>query len=130
MTTNPNDIPTADGQTSAKPVLSNEMYDKLKWVAQILLPAVAALYFSLAQIWGLPKAEEVVGTITVVDTFLGLLLGLSTKQYNNSDAKYDGVINVTELTDGRKSASLELKNYDNPADVVAQKEVTFKVNPS
>lgn len=114
----------------SKPTLSNEMYDKLKWVAQILLPALAALYFSLAQIWHLPSAEEVVGTITVVDTFLGLLLGLSTKQYNNSDDRYDGVINVQELEDGRKSASLELKNYDNPADVVAQKEVTFKVNPS
>lgn len=115
---------------AVSPTLSNEVYDKLKWVAQILLPALATFYFTVAQVWHLPAPEQVVATIVAVDTLLGVLLGLSTKQFNNSDDKYDGVINVTDLEDGRKSASLELKNYDNPADVVAQKEVLFKVNPS
>jgi hypothetical protein len=58
------------------------MYDVLKWVAQILLPAVATLYFAIAQIWGLPYGEEIVGTITAIDAFLGALLGISTYQYN------------------------------------------------
>jgi hypothetical protein len=65
------------------------MYDVLKWVAQILLPAVATLYFAIAQIWGLPYGEEIVGTITAIDAFLGALLGISTYQYNkgrNNDA--------------------------------------------
>lgn len=62
--------------------LSNNAYDILKWVAQILLPALGALYFGLASIWGLPYSEEVVGTITVVDAFLGALLGISTANYN------------------------------------------------
>lgn len=61
--------------------LSNKWYDALKWVAQILLPAIGTLYFALAGIWGFPYAEAVVGTITAVDTFLGVLLGISTMQY-------------------------------------------------
>ena len=61
--------------------LSNETYDILKWIAQILLPAMGTLYFALAQIWGLPYGEQVVGTITAVDTFLGALLQLSSMEY-------------------------------------------------
>ena len=57
--------------------LSNKTYDTLKWTAQYLLPALGTLYFSVSQIWGLPYGEEIVGTITAVDTFLGVLLGLS-----------------------------------------------------
>ena len=64
--------------------LSNKMYDMLKWVAQILLPALGVLYFALAGIWGFPYGEEVVGTITAVDAFLGCLLGISTMQYNKN----------------------------------------------
>lgn len=62
--------------------LSNKTYDILKWVALILLPAIGALYFGLAQIWNLPYAEEIVGTITIIDTFLGAILGISTSSYN------------------------------------------------
>lgn len=67
--------------------LSNSNYDFLKWVAQILLPAFGTLYFALAQIWGLPYAEQVVGTITAIDCFLGALLGISTMQYNKDGEK-------------------------------------------
>lgn len=66
-------------------MLSNKSYDMLKWVAQILLPAAGTLYFALAGIWGLPYAEQIVGTITAIDTFLGVLLGLSSNKYNNTD---------------------------------------------
>lgn len=64
--------------------MSNKLYDVLKWVAQILLPAIGTLYFALAGIWDLPYAEGVVGTITAIDTFLGCLLGISTANYNKS----------------------------------------------
>lgn len=63
-------------------MLSNKMYDILKWIAQILLPALGTLYFALASIWGFPYAEQIVGTITAIDAFLGILLGISTIQYN------------------------------------------------
>ena len=65
--------------------LSNKTYDMLKWIAQYLLPALATLYFGLAGIWGLPYGEQVVGTITAIDTFLGVILGISTAQYNKSN---------------------------------------------
>lgn len=62
--------------------MTNKTYDVLKFVAQILLPALGTLYFALASIWGLPYAEQIVGTITAVDTFLGAILGISTANYN------------------------------------------------
>jgi hypothetical protein len=61
--------------------MSNKVYDLLKYVAQIALPAIATLYFALAQIWGLPYGEQIVGTLTAIDAFLGALLGISTAQY-------------------------------------------------
>ena len=62
--------------------LSNKTYDSMKWIAMILLPAIGALYFTLASIWGLTYAEHIVGTITGIDTFLGVILGISTSKYN------------------------------------------------
>ena len=64
--------------------LTNKSYDVLKWIAQYLLPAAGTLYFALSGIWGLPYGEQIVGTITAIDTFLGVILGISTMQYNNS----------------------------------------------
>lgn len=63
-------------------VLNDKVYDVLKWIALYLLPAIGTLYFALSGIWNLPFGEEVVGTITAVDTFLGVLLGISTANYN------------------------------------------------
>lgn len=65
--------------------ISNKTYDILKWIAQYLLPATGTLYFALAGIWGFPYGEEVVGTITAVDTFLGVLLGISSTQYKKTN---------------------------------------------
>ena len=61
--------------------MNNSTYDILKYIAQIVLPAIGTLYFALASIWGLPYGEQIVGTITAVDAFLGALLGISTKFY-------------------------------------------------
>ena len=62
--------------------LSNKAYDILKWISLVVLPAIGTLYFALAGIWGFPYGEEIVGTITAVDTFLGVVLGISSAQYN------------------------------------------------
>jgi hypothetical protein len=61
--------------------MSNKVYDVLKWIAMYLLPALGTLYFTISGIWGFPYGEEIVGTITAVDTFLGILLGISSAQY-------------------------------------------------
>lgn len=68
--------------------MSNKVYDCLKWIAQILLPALGTLYFALSQIWGLPYGEEIVGTITAIDIFLGILLGISTEKYKRDQELY------------------------------------------
>lgn len=62
-------------------ILSNRAYDVLKYFAQVVLPALGTLYFALSQIWGLPYGEEIVGTITAIDTFLGVLLKISSNNY-------------------------------------------------
>ena len=59
--------------------MSNKVYDVLKWIAMVVLPAIGTLYFALASIWGFPYAEEIVGTITAIDTFLGTTLWTSPK---------------------------------------------------
>ena len=64
--------------------ISNKKYDTLKWIAQYLLPAAGALWLALASIWGLPYGEEIGGTIAAVDTFLGVLLGISSAQYKKT----------------------------------------------
>lgn len=66
-------------------ILSNKTYDILKWIAQFLLPALGTLYFALAGIWGFPYGEQIVGTITAIDTFLGVILGISTMNYNKQE---------------------------------------------
>lgn len=65
--------------------MSNKMYDRLKFIAQIVLPALGTLYFGLASIWGLPYGEQIVGTITVIDTFLGAILHVSTEESGDSN---------------------------------------------
>lgn len=63
---------------------SNRVYDVLKFIAQIVLPAAGTLYFALSSIWGWSYGEQIVGTITSVDVFLGALLGISSSQYNKA----------------------------------------------
>lgn len=104
-------------------VFSDEVYNKLKWVAQYLLPAIGTLYFALSGIWNLPYGEQIVGTITAIDTFLGVLLGISSKNY-----KGDGTMNVSTGEAEKDVYSLELNG---PVEDLANKKViTFKVNGS
>lgn len=69
--------------------MSNKVYDVLKWIALIVLPAIGALYFALAGIWGFPYGEEIVGTITAIDVFLGAVLGISNVQYKKNQDKLE-----------------------------------------
>ena len=62
--------------------MSNKVYDILKFIAQIVLPAIATFYLAIAAIWGLPYGEQIAGTIMAIDTLLGTILGVSTKKYN------------------------------------------------
>ena len=74
--------------------MSNEVYDILKYFAQIVLPACGTLYFALAKIWGLPYGAEIVGTITAVVAFLGALLKISTDKYYQLPDEEDDTLEV------------------------------------
>lgn len=71
-------------------MLSNKAYDVLKYIALIALPALGTLYFTLAGIWGFPYGEQIVGTITAVDLFIGALIGISTAKYNDAENGVEG----------------------------------------
>jgi len=107
--------------------MNSNLYDRLKFLAQIGLPALGSLYFGLAGIWGLPSAESVVGTIVIFDTFLGTILQISSSQYK-SETNHDGVMIVDKTQEGKTVFSLEL-NVD-PETLENAKQVIFKVHQS
>lgn len=65
-------------------VMSSKVYDALKWVALVALPACGTFYMALAGIWGFPYGEQVVGTVVAVETLIGTLLQISNMQYKKS----------------------------------------------
>lgn len=105
-------------------LIKGKLYDVLKFIAQIALPALGTLYFTLAQIWGIGGAENVIGTIMAVDTFLGVLLGISSLNYNSAIG--EGTLLVHENETGKKAVTLEFD--DEPEKQIEGKnEVRFKV---
>ena len=66
-------------------MLSNRVYDILKWCVMIAIPALTTAYVGLSGVWGWPYAEEVAKTTAVICTLLGALLGISTAQYNKQE---------------------------------------------
>lgn len=108
-----------------KPLLSDAMYNWLKHTAAIVLPAISTLYVALAQFWHFPKVEEVAGSLAALNTFIGALVGISTKSYNQSDARYAGEIQVVD--DGKKKVASLVVNGE-PEDILKLPEATFKIS--
>ena len=107
-------------------IMHNKVYDFLKWVSLVLLPAFATLYFAMAQIWHLPNGSEVIATVTALDTFLGALIGISGSQYSKNVANSDaGYINIDTESDTKDVLSLILA--DKPTSLINKDRVTFKV---
>lgn len=103
--------------------LNNKIYDTLKYIAQYVLPAAGTLYFAIASIWGLPYGEQIVGTITAVDAFLGVLLGISSNQYNG-----DGVLRIDESNKEKDIYRLEVNI---PLENLKEKDsVILKIDPN
>ncbi|HUM83642.1 MAG TPA: phage holin [Lachnospiraceae bacterium] len=65
--------------------MSNKTYDTLKWIAQVLIPALSTLYVALGTIWGWPYLEAVAGSLAAIDTFMGVLLGVSSINYQKTN---------------------------------------------
>lgn len=84
--------------------LNDKLYNVLKWVVMIALPAIATLYTALAAIWGWPMADAVSQTIAAITTFLGVLLGISTYSYNKSQVAETATQTKTKKTGGNGKA--------------------------
>lgn len=108
-------------------LFTNKVYDILSKFAILWIPAISTLYFTLAGVWGLPAAEQVVGTLAAIATFLGAVLQISKKAYYKNDENYDGVINVSMPTPDSTLYSLDLNG--DPNAINDMKEMRFKVNP-
>lgn len=104
-------------------MITGKLYDFLKFLALVAFPAIGTLYFTLAGIWGLPAAEQVVGTIVALDTFLGVVLQISSSKFNSTTAQ--GTLNVHETDEG-KTFNLEL-NGDPELELEGKDRVVFDV---
>lgn len=103
--------------------LNDKTYDTLKWVAQIVIPSLGTLYFGLASIWGLPYGEQVVGTLTVIDAFLGALLGVSTSSFHKDGA--DGILHIDTSNEEVDKYKFEITNFDA---LESKEKLMIKVN--
>lgn len=85
--------------------MDNKTYDRLKFTALVVLPGLSALYYTVAQVWGLPYAEQVMASVAGLDTFLGLILRKSSKDYHENapipDAEFMGHLTIMQDVDGQ-----------------------------
>lgn len=65
--------------------MNNKVFDFIRFIGEIVLPALGALYFGIAKIWGFPYGQEIVGTLAVITTFIGAIVGVSRKKYNDQN---------------------------------------------
>lgn len=84
-------------------MLSNRVYDALKWITLVLLPAIGVFYLAMANTWGFPYGKEVVSTIAAIDLFLAALLGISTNKFNITNPMYR--LNLVKLVDNSKTTA-------------------------
>jgi Putative phage holin Dp-1 len=116
--------------------LSSPVYDKGKFLVQILFPAISTLYFVLSGIWDLPYTEQVMGTIAAISIFLGSVLRISSNAYSPGDpsgsSSYKGkyVGSLTHAVDAKGKTIYSLELDVDPEDLANQEVVAFKVKPS
>jgi|JI9StandDraft_1071089.scaffolds.fasta_scaffold441265_1 hypothetical protein len=108
-------------------ILSNKLYDLLKSITLIVLPALGTLYFALAQIWGLGSGEEVLATTSALAVFLGTVIKLGDRSYNNSEQQYDGEVNV--LTNSKGGLKYDLALKGDPEGIQDLSQIKLKINP-
>lgn len=116
----------AESEQNAQ-LFTNRLYDILKVVAQIVLPALATLYFTLAQVWGWKHGAEVVASITAIDTFLGVLLTMSTKKYYQTGSNFDGEVELTPEDGGVNARLVANRSLEDLADEPGKHSIEFNI---
>jgi|SRR3954470_13251682 hypothetical protein len=103
-------------------MITGKLYNQLKFLAQVILPALATLYVTLAGLWGLPAVEAVVGSIVALDTFLGVILQISSSNYDSSTSQ--GTMHFLD-TPNKLTYQLELDG--DPEELKHKDRVVLKV---
>jgi hypothetical protein len=106
--------------------ISDKYYNILKRLVQIILPAFGVFYMTVGNVWGLPGTTQVSDTIIALCTFIGVVISISARNYNKSEAQYDGGLDIIQNDDGSKVYSLNLNDDTSVLD--SKKNVNFKVN--
>ena len=113
-------------QEAPTPIMTDRTYNVLRWVSQYYLPAAGTLYFTLAGIWGLPYGEQIVGTLSAISLFIGVIIGISSRQYAKSGAGTDGTMLLDDSDPNKDVFQLHL---DTPLETLINKSsITFKVD--
>ena len=118
---------SSPASTTKRPLLGDVSYQFLKHVATTGLPGLITLYFTLAQIWHWSNTAQVMGTLTAINTAAGVLLGVSSYTYHNSDAPFDGEIRVANTEAGKTIGTLVFNN--DPEKMLNQQSATLKIMP-
>lgn len=108
-------------------LLSDKTYTFTKRLVQVILPAFSSFYFALAGIWDLPEPEKVVGTIAIFTTFLGVVIGISTAQYNASGRAFEGEMLVAPSLETGTPIVVGIHYNGVPEDLEDKTSVTFKI---
>lgn len=101
--------------------ISNKTYDVIKWIVTIVLPAIITLYSALASIWGFPYAEQIVPTLAAIEVFLGVIMGISTHNYNKT---CDGMLHVDMSDEAKDNYLFEVDDLDGITD---KDRITLKI---
>ena len=111
-------------------IYNDRVYENLKWITQVLLPAAGTLYFALGSIWEWPSIEQVVGSVTAVVTFLGITLGISGHNYHKEavtvSSRPDGTLNLVRQEDG--TLLYDFDANDTFSELTDKEGVVFKIN--
>lgn len=106
--------------TTSTKLPSGAVYDKLKLTAQLILPAFAALYFGLSQIWNLPAGAEVSGTISLLNVFVGVIVVWLKSLHNAAGTQYDGFLTWEDHDEGSslRLTSIDIQALENKGEIL------------
>ena len=103
--------------------ITNKVYDVLKWIVVIVIPAIITLYSTLGSIWSFPLVQEITATLAAIDVFLGVVMKISSASYNK---ELDGILYVDTISDEEKDTYLfEVNDLDQ---IASKDRITLKIN--
>ena len=103
--------------------ITNKVYDVIKWIVTIVIPAIITLYATLGNVWNLPYVEQITATLAAINVFLGAVIQISSSNYNKT---YDGILHVDTVSD--EESDKYLFEIDDLDDIIDKDKITLKIN--